>query len=366
MWRFCCHVRWFGFFVWKKRRDYVAQQDLDLFLTPGRVLSAKIILTKIPNRKVVSVRRGEFALREGVSGGGRTLGGGFLCRFISSRGASSGSTPLIDLLEKEDLMKSHVLLRRVAFLGFLLAAFAAIVSDGRTVQASSDQLSLKEMVAQSELAFIGRVDKIEYALSEPAGPEGVRVPHTFVTYRVEQVFLGEAPSGLVTLRFVGGLDPRKMRYMASTNTPQFDVGDHDILFVQGNSRRLCPLVGGVGGRLRVIDGQVYTEAGRAVLMGSDGSLRYGGMYRLEEVMTTQVNGRPLSSQRMGPGASELPSNAVGAEALMGAIADFSRNATPPQVFVNADGAVPFAGPDMTPAPPPAETSPGRPAPGKAD
>jgi len=263
-------------------------------------------------------------------------------------------------------MKSQVLLRGVASLGLLLLTFAAIVSDVGSVQASSDQLSLKELLAQSEFAFVGRVDKIEYALSEPTGPEGVRVPHTFVTYRVEQVFLGEAPSGLVTLRFVGGLDPGKMRYMASTNTPQFDVGDHDILFVQGNTRRLCPLVGGVGGRLRVIDGQVYTETGRAVLMGSDGSLRYGGMYRLEEVLTTQVNGRPLSSLQMGPGASELPSNAVGAEELMGAIVDFSRNATSAQVFVNADLAVPFAGPDMTPAPPPAERSPERPAPRNAE
>jgi hypothetical protein len=148
-----------------------------------------------------------------------------------------------------------------------------------------------------------------------------------------------------------------MRYMASSNTPQFDMGDYDILFVEGNTRRMCPLVGGVEGRLRIVHGQAYTETGRAVLMGNDGSLWSGGKYRLEEVSITNVNGRPFSTQTIGPGAKEFPSNAVEAEALMAAIADLARGVAPAQVFMNADRAAPFAGPDMTPAPPPAEKSP---------
>jgi len=57
------------------------------------------------------------------------------------------------------------------------------------------------------------------------------------------------------------------------------MGDYDILFVEGNTRRMCPLVGGVEGRLRIIRGQAYTETGRAVLMGNDGSLSSGGSIR---------------------------------------------------------------------------------------
>ena len=254
-------------------------------------------------------------------------------------------------------MKSKVRLRRVAFLGLMLGAVAAIALGSGTAQASSGQRSLKEMLARSELAFIGRVEKIEYLLSEPTGPEGVRVPHTFVTYRVERMFLGQAPGGPVTLRFVGGWDSRKMLYMASSNTPQFDAGDYDILFVEGNTKRMCPLVGGVEGRLRIIRGQAYTETGRAVLMGNDGSLSSGGKYRFEEVSITNVNGRPFSTHAIGPGTKEFPSNAVEAEVLMAAIANLARDVAPAHVFVNADRAVPFAGPDMTPAPPPAEKSP---------
>ena len=254
-------------------------------------------------------------------------------------------------------MKRKVRLRRVALLGLMLGLVAALASDGGTAQAPSGQRSLKEMLARSELTFIGRVEKIEYLLSEPTGPEGVRVPHTFVTYRVEQVFLGRAPGVLVTLRFVGGFDSRKLRYMASSNTPQFDLGDHDILFVEGNTKKMCPLVGGVEGRLRMIRGQAYTETGRAVLMGDDGSLSSGGKYRFEEVSITNVNGRPFCTQTIGPGATEFPSDAVEAGVLMAAITDLARDATPAQAFVNADPAAPFAGPDMTPAPPPTEKSP---------
>jgi hypothetical protein len=268
--------------------------------------------------------------------------------------------------EKENAMKSKVRLRRVAVIGLLLAAMAAMAPGSGNATAVPNSLSLKETIGRSELVFQGHVEKIEYALSEPTGPESVRVPHTFVTYRVERVFLGEPRGGVVTLRFVGGFDPRKMRYMASSNTPQFDVGDQDILFVEGNTRKMCPLVGGVGGRLRVITGQVYTEAGRAVLLGSDGFLRIGGKYWLEEVSTTQVNGRSFTTQKIGPGAMELPSNAAGTEELTGIIAELARDVAPVRTFLNADRAVPFAGPDMTPAPPPGENSPTSPASGNGD
>ena len=254
-------------------------------------------------------------------------------------------------------MKSKVRLRKVALLGLMLGTVAAVALGGGTAQASSGQRSLKEMLARSELAFIGRVEKIEYLLSEPTGPEGVRVPHTFVTYRVEQMFLGQAPGGSVTLRFVGGWDSRKMRYMASSNTPQFDMGDYDILFVEGNTRRMCPLVGLVDGRLRVIRGRVYTEMGLAVFPERDGVLRTGEMVRLEEVSTTSVNGRIFQTQTTGPLAVDYPGNAMGAEMFMTAIAALARYATPARAFVNADRTKPFAGPDQTPAPPPAENPP---------
>ena len=262
-------------------------------------------------------------------------------------------------------MKRKVRLRRVTILGLMLGAVAAVALGGGTAQASSGQRSLKEMLARSELAFIGRVEKIEYLLSEPTPPEGVRVPHTFVTYRVERMFLGRAPGGSVTLRFVGGWDNRKMRYMSSSISPQFDVGDYDILFVTGNTKSICPLVGHADGRFRIVRGRVYSEMGLAVLPGQDGLLRTGEMVRLEEVSTTSVNGRIFQTQTTGPLAVDYPGNAMGAEMFMTAIAALARYATPARAFVNADRTKPFAGPDMTPAPPPAENPPAKKTPGRS-
>ncbi len=256
-------------------------------------------------------------------------------------------------------MKGNSWLRRIALLGLISAAMATMALDAGTVQASPGRLSFKDMAARSELVFAGRVEKIEYLLSEPTPPEGVRVPHTFVTYRVERLFLGQAPGGPVTLRFMGGWDSRKMRYMASSITPQFDVGDLDILFVAGNTKSICPLVGRADGRLRIVRGRVYSEMGLAVLPGQDGLLRTGEMVRLEEVSATSVNGRIFQTQTTGPSAVDFPGNAVGAEELMTIIADLTRDMAPARIFMNADRAKPFAGPDQTPAPPPAEKPPAK-------
>jgi hypothetical protein len=261
-------------------------------------------------------------------------------------------------------MKGNSWLRRIALLGLMSAAMATMALDAGTVQASPGRLSFKDMAARSELVFAGGVEKIEYLLSEPTAPEGVRIPHTFVTYRVERVFLGEAPGSLIVLRFVGGWDARKMRYMASSHTPQFDVGDHDILFVEGNTKRMCPLVGNEEGRLRIVRGRIYTEMGEAVRLGPGGRLESGETVLLPEVATTNVEGRVFRTLTTGPRAVEFPGSAIGAEALMATIADSARSMLPAGTFLSADRTKPFAGPDQTPAPPPAENPLAKKTPGR--
>jgi hypothetical protein len=142
------------------------------------------------------------------------------------------------------------------------------------------------------------------------------------------------PGPQVTLQFLGGLNAQTLRYMASSQTPQFDLGDEDILFVQGNTTRPCPLVGNRDGRLRVIGGQLYTETGRAVLLAPDGALQFGARYRLPEVETTTAGGRPLTQQTPGPDTRELPSNAVDVAAVMTALADLGRQAPSPSVVTH--------------------------------
>lgn len=143
-------------------------------------------------------------------------------------------------------------------LGLTLAVVAVWATVGLAHSPPSAR-SLKEMMAQADLVFPGVVDNIEYVLSEPAGPEQVRVPYMLVTYRVARVFAGQAPGPRLTLQFIGGLNRQNMRYMAATETPQFDKGDEDIPFVQGNTMRPCPLVGNRHGRTFTLScNNVYT------------------------------------------------------------------------------------------------------------
>jgi hypothetical protein len=209
------------------------------------------------------------------------------------------------------------------------------------------------MVTQSDLVFTGSVKNIQYALSKPTGPDGVAIPHTFVTYRVDEVFAGRAPGGLVTLRFIGGLDPETMRFLSTSRTPHFDLGDQDILFVQGNTKKMCPLTGKLKGRLRVIKGQVYSEKGRSILLKKDGSLEKGPKYSLDEVETTTIKGRTFITKEHGVKVESFPSNAVGASKLKALLKKSAKGYKPKKAFVNADPFSVFAAPAGTPAAPPA-------------
>jgi hypothetical protein len=253
-------------------------------------------------------------------------------------------------------MKSIVQSWRIGFLVLVWTTFATVASADMTAMTgkpSSNRGSIKGMVAQSDLVFAGWVEEIEYALSEPAGSNGVPLPHTFVTYRVDEVFAGEAPGALVTLRFFGGLDPETMDYITTSQTPRIDIGDYDILFVQGNTKKMCPLVGNQKGRFRAISKQVYSETGRSVLLDKDGSLKHGPRYRLEDVETTSVKGRTFKTKMRNRNMRNLPSKAIDADEFKALIKKSARNVKPKKIFVSADPTSPFEGPNLEPVQPPA-------------
>jgi hypothetical protein len=212
--------------------------------------------------------------------------------------------------------------------------------------------AIEAMVAEADLVFRGQVVNIEYALSKPTGPDGARIPHTFVTYEILEEFQGDA-SDRVTLRFLGGFSHRNGLYLDTCVTPRFDIGDEDVLFVKDNTDAFCPLVGETDGRLRIIDGQVYTESGHEIALDQEGALSIGPRHLLEEVITQDVMGT-VTVMNLGPEAVTGPSGAALIDDLVDEIARAAaRNPAPAQAFLDADPAVPFDGPDMTPAAPPA-------------
>jgi hypothetical protein len=228
-------------------------------------------------------------------------------------------------------------------------------TEGAMIRENGRGLALQKMLGGADLVFLGTVESLKYALSEPGEGEQTGIPHTFVTYAVEKVFKGSVSSTKVTLRFIGGLDPKTGRFLATSITPQFDMNDRDLLFVKGNTVQQCPLLGNTAGRLRIVGDQVYTDGGRAVHIDAVGNLRMGSLYRLEEVETTQIDGTEYklaydSNARKLP--SDAESDAADVEELVRALQVRAPSAEFQGEFINADPSVPFKAPDMRPSAPP--------------
>lgn len=234
------------------------------------------------------------------------------------------------------------------------AAVLALAVAGPVLACDQTNHTLREMVGESELVFRGVVTDIQYAMSSPAGPEQTRVPHTFVTYRVDDVLQGAEPGASVTLRFIGGFDAETLSFMGASIVPEFDLGDEDILFVAGNGERMCPLIGSQKGRIRLVNDQAFSDTGRALLIGDDGELKRGARYLLPQILSTTVMGRTFE-RKFSDDAMAFDANtpALQADVLVDWIGDLAGPLVPAGSFKSADANLPFDGPDMTAVAPPA-------------
>lgn len=135
---------------------------------------------------------------------------------------------------------------------------------------------LSQQVKNSDLIFYGVVTQLENAVIGPSsGSEDGPLPHTYVTYQIEGTLKGRsANGGRVTLRFLGGPIPDG-RHLEASHMPQFKVGDHDLLFVQKNTKIDCPLIDCGNGRFRVRKNRVYGNDGQPVVGFQEGNFLYG-------------------------------------------------------------------------------------------
>jgi len=168
---------------------------------------------------------------------------------------------------------------------FALAALAVGLS-GPARATVLDPVTQDDLVRDAELIFQGVVVDIEYRESEVRTKDQERLPHTFVTFQIEDILMGSvaATSSVVTLRFQGGRDA-KGRFLALGECPLFDVGDRDILFVRRNGNHVCPVVGWRQGRFRIIDGELFGDEGQEVWLTAEQTLAYGDVHDKTEVLT---------------------------------------------------------------------------------
>jgi hypothetical protein len=124
-------------------------------------------------------------------------------------------------------------------LAFLIVAALATASASAMVVVKRD---FPDLVARSEQIVIGTVTDIH----EEQDVSGA--PFTLVTFSDLSVLKGDVGSTL-TLRFYGGHAGDVV--VAISDMPTFTLGERDVLFVAGNNRDVCPLVGVWQGRFYV-------------------------------------------------------------------------------------------------------------------
>lgn len=243
-----------------------------------------------------------------------------------------------------------------SFIAIGLALSGAIATPGfATSFVGSPKLA--SYAGGADFVFRGVVENVRYVLSSPVGQEGIPLPYTFVTFRVNSVMKGTAAGSTVTLRFLGGLDERTGNFMSSDQTPLFDEGDDDILFATRSGGSLSSLVRNKAGRFRVIENQIYSDEGQEVSLGPDNIVRVGKRHEFPEVQTNRIGGRVMNFQSLGAEkTNDSPSKAITVGAFSQAIEQTAEQ------FGSARGAAPafegddpnevIQGPDMTPVAPP--------------
>jgi hypothetical protein len=242
----------------------------------------------------------------------------------------------------------------------ILFVTAISAASSATLQAASPSDSfapadletrLSDMMGEADLVMHGTVRYIDYVMSEPSEESPTALPHTFITYRVQEVIKGRLTDDYITLRFIGGLDHSSLRLFVSSEAPMFDVGDEDILFIKGNGSRQVPLVKGRQGRLRVIKQQVYTDGGCEIALNEEGKLSPGKSHRFFEVLATDFEGKPMITGDLDQ-LQEGPTDAVYLDEFVTKMSGIKAPGGSSEMFKSADPMVPFAGPDLRPVAPP--------------
>jgi hypothetical protein len=128
---------------------------------------------------------------------------------------------------------------------FLLCVTAVIALNATARATTVIPPSFDQLVGQADLIFQGTVTNVR---SQWTGEGANRHIESYVTFRVEENLKG-TPGESYVMRMYGGTVGEDS--MGISDAPVFNVGDHDILFVENNGTQAIPLVGIMHGRFKL-------------------------------------------------------------------------------------------------------------------
>lgn len=181
----------------------------------------------------------------------------------------------------------------------------------------------RELMGKAELVFTGKVIDIQYKDAADG------TPHTFVTYELGDVIAGRPDDRKITLRFLGGRQQKDevVRYLSVSESPDFHVGETDVLFVRKNSTSFCPLVECSKGRFRIRDGVLTTEDGLAIIQTKEKDLQISSAVINPATGEAIELGRAMSDPRPDPAEPHeepVPANAVKAEQFIADLKELAK------------------------------------------
>jgi hypothetical protein len=115
--------------------------------------------------------------------------------------------------------------------------------------------------------FVGRLTAIDVERDS----RGLVVSHN--RFEVENALIGASPQKVVTLTTFGGTIGNET--FSASHTPEFVQGQTYVIFTDLARTTYNPITGDERGVFLVINSEVYTLAGRAIVGIQDGKFRFG-------------------------------------------------------------------------------------------
>lgn len=194
------------------------------------------------------------------------------------------------------MKKSYLNTKKHAVLGAVVAAltFASLP----TMASMNDSKGIESLAKEAQSIVQGKVMKIDYKDSI----EGI--PHTFVTYQIEDDLQGLQKGRQVTLRFIGGIkkiSDTQYDVLEVSNVPEFKLGEENILMIAERDDGQCPLVLCSEGFFKVKSGEVFTESGKPVQIGKSAERSQRPLSMDDQ--HGEIAGKTLPAQAQAKGAS---------------------------------------------------------------
>lgn len=259
------------------------------------------------------------------------------------------------------MKKSPLWLAVISALAVQSALTTTSVSAAVATPEKTTSIATRDLLAQSDLVFSGKVVSVEYKDSADG------LPHTFVTYNVDQVISGRPDGAQVTLRFLGGRQQKGevIRYLDVSETPEFQVGDTDVLFASKNNRSICPLAKCTSGRFRNLDGVLASDDGRAIIEKTDNSYAISSAVITKDATTRGDVGHganAVASVAREPVSPVVPATAVKTEQFITDLREQAREVASARVdtpvFISASIKDEFKSAAMAPEIAPVDAAPG--------